>query len=103
MNDAVIAGLIAQAKRSPVLSGKKYRIRKASTRNGTTMINATFVAGRMRSSRSSSLDARLVLSVIQGLPTAPRFIALETRGAVACASNGIRNRIRTGVTAVKGR
>jgi hypothetical protein len=34
------------------------------------MINATFVAGRMRSSRASSPDARLVLSVIRRLPPA---------------------------------
>ncbi len=55
MNSDVIAGLIAQAKRSPVLSGKKYKIKKASTRNGTTIINATFVVGRMRSSRDKAV------------------------------------------------
>src|SRR5258708_1101270 len=42
MNNAVIAGLIAQAKRSPVRSGKKYKVKKANASNGTTMINATF-------------------------------------------------------------
>src|SRR5258708_30783031 len=64
MNNAVIAGLIAQAKRSPVRSGKKYKIKKANARNGTTMTNATFVVGRMRSSRARSLEARFVLLVI---------------------------------------